>query len=60
MLINVTNIYSANYISVLKSHQNLFSPDFLSQSVTQQVFIKFLHVPDTVLGFGNAVAPSYI
>lgn len=43
------------HINPKESPKSLFSPDLLSQSVTQQVFIEFLHVPDIVLGFGNAV-----
>lgn len=56
MLINVTNIHAEDYIFMYKNHQNpLFSSDLVIQPLTQQIFIEFLHVPDTVLGFRNAV-----
>ena len=34
--------------------------DLISHPLTQQIFIESLHVPDGVLGFGNAVLNSYI
>lgn len=38
-----------------ESLKSLFSSDLVIHSLTQQIFLEFLHVPDTLLGFRNAV-----